>query len=374
MPVYDADAHVDEPTEVFDDRYLDPAFRSRRPEAVVYGGRPHWLIDYQVFPRFSGPGPHSMGTPTHVGQVRSVYAAVKPESIESQELTDPRARLRDMDEEGIDLQVLYPSLFLAYNLSPDPAYSAALCAAYNRWLAEKTSGFAHRLRWAAVVNLEDVRLAVQEVRRARELGAVGLMVPGTAGDRLLDHPSLLPFFEEAAAQQLPIAVHVAWSSPSLDRLAGELYTSTLIPFTFSMLCGFIAVLGSGLLDRFPSLRFAFLEGGCQWVHFLQDRMDHRFDFTHKMRDRGLPISVPAARERVRDYLRRGNVYFSFEVEDALLPQVIELVGPGQLLWASDMPHADRERYAARTLRERRDISQADVDRILYDNPKRFYGL
>ncbi len=374
MSVIDADAHVAESPVTFDDKYLDPAYRARRPQVVDYGGRPHWLVDYQVFPRFSGPGPHSSGSPTRAGDVFSVYNKVKSEPVESQELTDAPARLRDMDREGIDLQVLYPTMFLAHHLSPDPAYMAALCACYNRWLGDATSGYPGRLKWAAVVNLADPLLAAAEVRQARRLGALAVMIPGTAGDLPLHHPSLMPFFEAAAEEALPVAVHVAWSSPSLDRLATELYYSTLVPFSFSLLTGFVSILGSGLLDRFPDLRVAFLEGGCQWVHFLQDRMDHRFAFIRKMQAAGLPVPLNGAQERAVDYLRKGNVYVSIEVEDQLLPQVVDLMGASQLLFGSDMPHADREPHAAATLRAREDLTPAQAEMVLDGNPRRFYGL
>jgi predicted TIM-barrel fold metal-dependent hydrolase len=58
----------------------------------------------------------------------------------------------------------------------------------------------------------------------------------------------------------------------------------------------------------------------------------------------------------------------------LLPQVLELVGDGQIMFASDMPHGDRERFAARMLQERTDISEAAKTRILESNPIRFYRL
>jgi predicted TIM-barrel fold metal-dependent hydrolase len=75
-----------------------------------------------------------------------------------------------------------------------------------------------------------------------------------------------------------------------------------------------------------------------------------------------------------EYVKKGNLYFSAEVEDALLPQVLELVGDGQIMFASDMPHGDRERFAARMLQERTDISEAAKMRILESNPTRFYRL
>ena len=75
-----------------------------------------------------------------------------------------------------------------------------------------------------------------------------------------------------------------------------------------------------------------------------------------------------------EYIRKGNLYFSAEVEDVLLPQVLELVGDTQILFGSDMPHGDRERYAAKMLQDRGDLSAGAKDKILEANPVRFYGL
>ncbi len=374
MPVYDADAHVEESTDTFSDKYLDPAYRVRRPQVIGSNGQPHWLIDYQVFPRFSGPGAQSLGTPTRLGDELSIYTKMKPESVDILELRDAKARVEHMQTEDIDLQVLYPTLFLAYNLTPDPGFAAALCSSYNRWMADVTSSQHERLKWVAAINLSDVGLAVQEVRRAKELGAVGLMIGGTAGDKLLSHPSLLPFFAEAEAQELPIAIHVAWSSPSFNGLFHDLYSSTLIPFVVPVMIGFITLIGTGILDRFPGLRVGFFEAGCQWLHFVTDRMDHRWEFVHMVREKGVPATPPGALQRSLEYIRRGSVYVSIEVEDKLLPEVVELVGAKQLLFGSDMPHNDRERFSARTLRERTDISAADKDAILHASARGFYHL
>ena len=46
------------------DAYLEPAFRSRRPQVVGVEGRAHWIIDSQIYPRWTGRGCHIMGTPT----------------------------------------------------------------------------------------------------------------------------------------------------------------------------------------------------------------------------------------------------------------------------------------------------------------------
>ena len=83
--------------------------------------------------------------------------------------------------------------------------------------------------------------------------------------------------------------------------------------------------------------------------------------------------VEAAR-KPSEYLRSGQVYVSGEVEDALLPQALALLGEDQFLFASDMPHADREPDAARELLAREDVSATARRKILDDNPRRSYRL
>src|SRR5262245_64294631 len=100
-------------------------------------------------------------------------------------LTDLSGRLKIMDEEEIAAQVIYPTLFLAYPLSSNPAFVTALCSSYNRWLGDWLSGH-KRIKWAAVVNLDDGKGAAQEVSEAKRLGAAAVMVLGTAGDSPVD--------------------------------------------------------------------------------------------------------------------------------------------------------------------------------------------
>jgi len=372
LTVVDADGHVEENEVTFSDKYLEPGFRGDRPQVVGVDGFAYWMIQEQLFPRRLGRGCHNLGTPTSYGGKRTRFTATKPESLESLELLDPAARLRDMDAEDLGVAVLYPTLFLAYPLTLSPPLATALSSAYNRWMAAATGGNG-RLRWAAVVNLDEPQAAARQVREARQLGAVAVMVLGTAGDRLLDDPALLPFFEAVAQEDLTLAVHVGWACPSVSNLYADLYTATVIPFLAPVLMGFAALLGGGLLDRFPTLRVAFLEAGCEWVHFMVHRLEHRFTFATGMA-KLIPQTAPRAACPPQEYLRRGNLYISTEVEDALLPQVIDLVGEDQIIFGSDMPHGDRERFAARALQARADLGESAKRKILADNARRLYRL
>lgn len=373
MRVIDADGHVEESLTTFSDEYFDPVLRSRRPQVIGMDGLAYWMIDEQLYPRRIGRGCHNLGTPVSYQGKPTKHAVRKADSLESMELSDLSARLRMMDEENIAVQVLYPTLFLAYPLSSNSALVTAMCSSYNRWLGDRLAGH-ERLKWTGVVNLDDIPSAVREVREVKRLGAVAVMVLGTAGDQMLDHPRLLPFYDAVAEEDLTLAVHVGWSCPSVSNLFTHIYPSGVIAFLMPVLMGFTAMISGGIYDRYPNLRVVYLEAGSLWIHFLLDRLHHRFQHSGKNLANVVSLTAPVEKLPPMEYIKRGKIYFSAEVEDMLLPQVLDLVGDGQIVFGSDMPHGDRERFAARMLQERKDLSESAKKKILETNPLRMYGL
>ncbi len=373
MYLIDADGHVEESEATFSDEYMDPAFRLQRPRVVAVEQMVYWMIEEQMYPRRVGRGAHNLGTPASYKGEKTPHARKKSDTIGSMEIRGVAERVEAMDKEGISLQVLYPTLFLAYPLAANPALVTAMSSAYNRFLGDQV-GAHERLKWAAVVNLDDVAGAVEQVREAHSLGAVAVMVLGTIGDRMLDDPAFLPFYEALVERDLTLAIHVGWACPALSGLFTHIYPSSVNAFLMPVLLGFSAMIHSGLLDRFPTMRVGFLEAGCQWVHFMIDRMDHRFVHSGNFLADILVDTVPKAKLAPMEYMRQGNLYLSAEVEDALLPQVVELVGEGQVVYGSDMPHGDREVLSSDYLKQREDLSEAVKTKILQDNGARLYNL
>lgn len=373
MYLIDADGHVEESEATFSDEYMDPAFRLQRPRVVAVEQMVYWMIEEQMYPRRVGRGAHNLGTPASYKGEKTPHARKKSDTIGSMEIRGVTERIEAMDKEGISLQVLYPTLFLAYPLAANPALVTAMSSAYNRFLGDQV-GAHERLKWAAVVNLDDVAGAVEQVREAHSLGAVAVMVLGTIGDRMLDDPAFLPFYEALVERDMTLAIHVGWACPALSGLFTHIYPSSVNAFLMPVLLGFSAVIHSGLLDRFPTMRVGFLEAGCQWVHFMIDRMDHRFVHSGNFLADILVDTVPKAKLAPMEYMRQGNLYLSAEVEDALLPQVVELVGEGQVVYGSDMPHGDREVLSSDYLKQREDLSEAVKTKILQDNGARLYNL
>ncbi|MBI2369030.1 MAG: amidohydrolase family protein [Deltaproteobacteria bacterium] len=365
--VIDADSHVEEPTEAW--AFLDERYAARKPFVVTAENRPilaemnaFWYIDGRVFPRPVGRGTTVFGTP-----LAQVFAGKKRFSPGSQSLTDVEARVRDLDAAGIDLQVVFPSIFLE-PLSDDVQFEAALMRSYNTWIGQACARRPDRLRWAAIMPMRHVPAAVEELRRAKALGAVGAALFGTVGETMLHDEAFDPFFAEAERLDMPIGVHAGWSHPGIQRSLDTLPGARALGFTLPSFLGFYSFLGAGILDRYPRLKVAFLEVGVEWVPYLVQRMDHYF---HGDSQLGWPIP---AKRTAREYLRECQVYFTCEAEEEFLPQAATYVGEDRLLFEADMPHAEARDNALHEIRGRVDLSDALKQKILHDNAVRFYGF
>src|SRR5438094_568460 len=196
IAVVDADGHVTEPMSLWTD-YVEPAYRERAPRPVLdERGRPCMLLDGRLVMR------HAMLLT--LGPDYAVAAAKFRAGG-----WDPQARLRDMDSEGIDLAVLFPSVAFYLPETSDAALTAALCRAYNDWLADYCRAAPSRLFGVAMLPLVDLDASLRELERATEkLGFRGAFVrPNPYAGRPIHHPAYERFWERAAALGVPVTVH-----------------------------------------------------------------------------------------------------------------------------------------------------------------------
>lgn len=363
--VFDTDAHVEESEETFA-ALRGAAFGDGAPRVIAGERRAFWLIEGRTFPRLAGRGVHTFGSP----HLRRDGGQIDPERrarIESQELSDPRARLQDMDHEGIDVSVLFPTMFLVWPLADDPALVRAMCRAYNDWIAEKCRASGGRLKWVATVPLPDVEAAVAEVEHAARAGASGVMTLGTAGAMKLDDRRLDPFYAAAQAHAQPVCVHVGWSYPPLSQLYDNVYEAMITPFALPIFMGFSSLLAGGVLERFAGLKIGFFEAGVEWVPYWLDRME-RF---YKQPPGGSKKSDLPARNP-REYVQQGRVYFSCELDEARIGMVAETIGDDCILYSSDLPHAHRVFDAISLFRKRKDVPEGTKEKVLA-NGARFFS-
>ena len=198
----DADTHIFESPQVWD--FIDEQMYARRPIIVsaprdtVYKRGSFWLIDGNIFPKSAGKGGFLLGTPTEPGQIETTP------DVRARELLDIVGRLEAMDSMGVDLQVIYPTLFLAY-VTDDVHLEVALCRSYNQFMAKVWQSGQGRLRWVAVPPLRSIDASIEEINVAKQHGAVGVFFRGIERDRTLDDPYFFPVYQEAAASICPSA-------------------------------------------------------------------------------------------------------------------------------------------------------------------------
>ncbi len=371
--IFDADAHVNLSPRMWAD--LPSEYSVRRPRPVKAGdadmGRYNtgWMIDGRILPRPTGRGAQPANTPQSILEEFGAPRDRKEFPLGSRDLSDPQARLRDMDRLGIDSQVLFPSTLYA-RMTPDAGFETALWRSYNRYMGEQCQGDKKRLKWAALLPLRETRQALAALEEIQSLGACAAVVFGTVGELPLSHAGFVPVWDEFSRTGLPLCVHMGMSYPPFEDLCNNIFSAHAIGMGIPGQLAFAAIVGQGMVDRYPDLRIAFLEFGAEWMLYMVQRMDHYLPID---KDLEMPGTNSLPRQRIEDYVKSGRIFVAPEADDALLQQEIQLVGEDHILYASDIPHNEGRENAALEILERHDLSSDQKRKFLYDNTVKFYG-
>jgi len=377
--VFDADAHGSINPRMWE--HLPEQYRARRPRPVTIDDgdglgnfNAGWLIEGSLEPHALGPGAQQANTPRNVLAEFGATTEREHCSIGSMTLNDPQARLRDMDRMGLDAQMLFPSTLYAH-MTTDPGFEAALFRVYNRYLGAQCQQAPKRLKWSGLLPLRDQRQAFEALEEMQRWGARAAVVFGTAGERMLSDPSFLPIWDEFARARLPLCVHMGMSYPPLAQLGQSIYDGHVIGMSLPAQLAFMAIVGHRMLDRYPDLKVAFLEFGAEWIFYMVSRMDHYLPLDRGAHPFGLsmPNTAQLPRLSIRDYVKSGRIFIAAEADDKMLHQLFELIGEDHVLFSSDFPHGEGRENAALEIIERKDLSETQKQKLLYDNTVRLFG-
>jgi predicted TIM-barrel fold metal-dependent hydrolase len=350
MHVIDADSHVLEPLEMWN-QYLDPEFRDQAPYFIKdeQGGE-HLVTDGAVHDRI--PYREEGWTARRAGGF------------------NPHERVKDMDLEGIDVQVLFPTQGLFIQAVKSAGLAAALCRAYNNWLSDYCRTYPARFVGIGAVPLHDVEEARKEARHAiAQLGLKGIFVrPNPLNGRTLDDPAYDRLYAELQDLDATFCVHEA--TGNFPTAGADRYPNYFLRHLFShaleqkiacstLICG-------GVLERFPKLRVAFLESGVGWLPHWLERMDEHY--------KGLGYMVPWLKMLPSEYFRR-QCFVSADPDEKTIPYVVETVGADHIVFGSDYPHFDMKfPGAVAALRDRDELSAEAKRKILCESPARLYKV
>ena len=291
-------------------------------------------------------------------------------------------RLKAMDEEGFDIQLLIPDNrpFL-YELDADLGNQMA--RAINDYSAEAVKGH-DRFLPVAWLYLPDMKEAVREMTRCvEELDIRAVKLTGGFGDCDLDEQVMWPLYEVAEHYGIPILVHPAARAfedqpghPWLvggSRFAPMRFLATQIGFPMSYMHCIARLVFSGLLDRFRNLRFGFFEGGCGWVPFLRTQLEmeakHR-SFEVYQQKTGVRLERSPG-----EYFDR--CYVAATSYEDYLPDIVRHWPDHKIIIGSDFDHADPIATWPHTITDlnaMEGLSKADRDKILSYNAFEMLGM
>jgi predicted TIM-barrel fold metal-dependent hydrolase len=280
---------------------------------------------------------------------------------------DLQTRLKDMDLEGIQTSVLFPTSSFSVNSMIEREYAVAYARAYNDFISDVCKQ-TERLKGVALVPLQDPKAAVEEAHRAvTKLGLVSIAVASQGMKEHLGSQTFWPLYEELERLNVPLCVHNRREGPAGEIRFDSFIFMHTIGRPVETFIQFAGLMYSGVPERFPKLRISFLECGVGWVPYWMERMDEEWEKRGK-------VEAPLCKHKPSEYVSQGNLFFVMEPEEEALPYVVDRIGDDKILFASDYPHWDGMfPYVTKTIRGRKDISDRAKDRILGENARRFYG-
>lgn len=273
-----------------------------------------------------------------------------------------RLRIADMDNAGIDVQVL--SLTSPGVEALNDKEAIALAQATNDQLAEALQRHQERLYGFATLPASAPEKAAQELERTvKDFGFVGAVINGHIRGRYLDDPFFWPILETAEALQVPIYLH---PTPPPQPVILASYVGNFAPEVTAGLAAsawgwhietavhILRIILSGAFDRYPGLQFIIGHMG-ETLPFMLPRLEHT-----------LPTQVTKLERPIGDYLRQ-NLNYTFSGFN-YIPNFLNLllqVGVERILFSADYPYSSME--AARTFLEQLPVSPADKERIAHSN-------
>jgi predicted TIM-barrel fold metal-dependent hydrolase len=315
-----ADCHANEPSNLWKER-IDARYRDRLPGYRVDEKGARWQVTEGFRP------------------IRLRNVVFEGEDLERNQVgATPEGRLRDHARDGVDAEIIFPNKGLSMWATPDAAFSQAQCRVWNDWAWETFGPYNDRLSPMACIATGDLDGALAEIARVAKLGFRGLCLPCKPhwGPSDADEPNYnWPEFDSLWAcvqdHDLPMTFHV---STGRDPRAARGHGGAVINYVCHSLAPTIEPIAhlcsSGVLERFPGLRFASIEAGIGWVPWALVAMDEAYRKHHMWVRPKLPL-LPS------EYFRRQG-FASFQ-EDAPGLDLAEAHGlADNFLWANDYPH------------------------------------
>ena len=277
------------------------------------------------------------------------------------------ARIRDMDEEGVDVQLMLPP---TPPISDDVEIEIGFVRAGHRFTTDFCSNYPHRLKSLIVVSNKAIDVSVEEIKTwSRAPWAAGIY-PHLDEGVPIDHPDLEPIWAAANEAGLCVAHHSftegypgyrdLWDNPFIGRTASH---------PWGAMRAMTAFFGAGIMDRYPNIRYCILESGFGWLPFWAARLDDQSDYISY----ALPQNLA---HKPSEYMTSGRFFASLVIHEGekMAKIVTDFLGDGVLMYSSDYPHAEsRFPESADKVLAWKSLGEEVMRKMLWDNATRCFG-
>ncbi|MHC5820887.1 MAG: amidohydrolase family protein [Nostoc sp.] len=353
--IIDADSHVYEPNDMWE-KYLEPAFKSfaLSLDYKIQGKE----IYLKISDRVRSEGAKRV-TQTHPISVLTGF--------------DSESHVQAMKQMGVDISFVYPTigLWLFAIDTMTPQLAGAFTRAYNNWLKDFCSYDPEILRGVGAINLHAPEEMVPELLRIVDFGWKGVFLrPNPVKGRLLSDPAYEPFWTKCEELGIAVGLHEGTHS-RLPTTGADRFNTRFAMHACShpmeQMMALLTLIEGGVLERHSQLKVGFLESGCGWLPYWLWRLDEEYENLYWEIKHNVKM-------KPSEYFRR-QCFISIEPSEPYLAEIIHYIGSDNLIFGSDYPHMDHNLDVvekATALQEQ--LSMKTVQKILWDNPARFYGL
>ena len=288
----------------------------------------------------------------------------------------PEERIRDLAMDGVDAEILFPNKGLVIWATSDPKFSQAMCRVWNDWAWEVFADYNDRLSPMACIASADIDGSIAEVERVAELGFRGLALPckpiwGPGSHEHLNYnlPEFDPLWEVIEQADLPITFHVSTGrDPRTSRGNGGAVINYAVHSLAPTMEPLANICASGVLERFPNLKFGSVEAGIGWLPWSIWALDEAYR-KHHMFVRPKLSKLPS------DFFR-SNGFATFQEDKPGLDLAVDHNLVDNFLWANDYPHHEGTwPHSAQAIeRTMSQLSDSQRAKILGLNAARIFGF
>jgi predicted TIM-barrel fold metal-dependent hydrolase len=362
----DTDCHQIEPPAMWAE-FIDSKYADRAPApGDMGGGKIGMMVEGEPLTKQDGNYPMD-SEEFHEAVVAGMkkYVAPREQGFSSE------SRLNDMEIEGVDVQVIYPTVGGQLLGKPfkDLDLLAACCRAYNDWSIDYCSVAPDRLLPSAMLPMQSASHAIEEARRSSEKGAACFYIrPNPVEGRNFYHEDFEPLWSVLEEIGKPICIHDS-GSPHLPSFGDRMHTHTsghIIAHPFEAMVAMMSLIWFGVIEQHPKLKIVHVEADAGWLPYWLQRMEQHWDFSGN-------AEHPLLKKRPTEYFK-SNFLVACRGDEMTLPSVIELVGDDYITFNTDYPHPDGTWPAGFKALEAQPISEISKRKIFWDNAATVFKL